>query len=478
MLPMESLSDKKRLLETPLPWKQLGILLLLNICEPISATVIYPFIAQLIEELGVAKDKESIGYYVGLVESLFFLTEAFFVLQWGRLSDRIGRKPVLLIGLLGLVLSMTSFGLSHSFFAIIVSRALAGALNGNIGVMKSAIGEITDESNMARAFSFLPLIWFIGSTVAPILGGYLSHPAENFPSVFGHAFWKENPYFLPCGTAALFTLICFTTAFIFLKETKPQSPRSAEGDIALFNVKEEDVEAALLGPSTDTKRPLKKESTSLRSLLLKPVLLAVINYGLLAILEISFQVLLPIFLATSLHYTPSSIGLVLGIMGLVNGIVQITCFVPLHRRFGSGNLFTLGLLSFGAIFATYPFILRAFVNNGGQLGVSGYALLGLQMVLCPIEQMSFNIIFLYVQASSPTKETLGAVNGIAQTMASIARAIGPASATSLFALSMQRKDIAGGYLVYCVLGALTVVAVGVSRLLPAEPWRRSVKEET
>ncbi|KIM30839.1 hypothetical protein M408DRAFT_327795 [Serendipita vermifera MAFF 305830] len=478
MLPMESLSDKKRLLETPLPWKQLGILLLLNICEPISATVIYPFIAQLIEELGVAKDKESIGYYVGLVESLFFLTEAFFVLQWGRLSDRIGRKPVLLIGLLGLVLSMTSFGLSHSFFAIIVSRALAGALNGNIGVMKSAIGEITDESNMARAFSFLPLIWFIGSTVAPILGGYLSHPAETFPSVFGHAFWRENPYFLPCGTTALFTLICFTTAFIFLKETKPQSSRSAEGDIALFNVKEEDVEAALLGPSTDTKRPPKKESTSLRSLLLKPVLLAVINYGLLAILEISFQVLLPIFLATSLHYTPSSIGLVLGIMGLVNGIVQITCFVPLHRRFGSGNLFTLGLLSFVAIFATYPFILRAFVNNGGQLGVSGYALLGLQMVLCPIEQMSFNIIFLYVQASSPTKETLGAVNGIAQTMASIARAIGPASATSLFALSMQRKDIAGGYLVYCVLGALTVVAVGVSRLLPAEPRRRSVKEET
>lgn len=230
-------------------------------------------------------------------------------------------------------------------------------------------------------------------------------------------------------------------------------------------------------PPTPNVHP-KKESTSLRSLLLRPVLLAVINYGLLAILEISFQVLLPIFLATSLHYTPSSIGLVLGIMGLVNGIVQITCFVPLHRRFGSGNLFTLGLLSFVAIFATYPFILRAFVNNGGQLGVSGYALLGLQMVLCPIEQMSFNIIFLYVQASSPTKETLGAVNGIAQTMASIARAIGPASATSLFALSMQRKDIAGGYLVYCVLGALTVVAVGVSRLLPAEPRRRSVKEET
>jgi MFS family permease len=99
-------------------------------------------------------------------ESLFFLTEAIFVLQWGRLSDRIGRKPVLAIGLLGLGLSMTSFGLSHSLLSVIGSRALAGALNGNVGVLKSAIGELTDESNMARAFSCIPLIWFVGATVA------------------------------------------------------------------------------------------------------------------------------------------------------------------------------------------------------------------------------------------------------------------------------------------------------------------------
>ena len=103
---------------------------------------------------------------INIQESLFFLTEAIFILQWGRLSDRIGRKPVLAIGLLGLALSMASFGLSHSLLSVIGSRALAGALNGNVGVLKSAIGEVTDESNMARAFSFIPLVWFVGSTVA------------------------------------------------------------------------------------------------------------------------------------------------------------------------------------------------------------------------------------------------------------------------------------------------------------------------
>jgi MFS family permease len=94
------------------------------------------------------------------------MTEACFILQWGRLSDRIGRKPVLISGMFGLSLSMACFGLSRSFIGIIISRALAGALNGNIGVIKSAIGEIVDTPNLARAFSYIPLTWAIGSTFA------------------------------------------------------------------------------------------------------------------------------------------------------------------------------------------------------------------------------------------------------------------------------------------------------------------------
>lgn len=76
--------------------------------------------------------------------------ECCFVFRWGRLSDRIGRKPVILCGLFGLTLSSASFGLSRTYIGLIVSRALAGMLSGNIGVMKSAIGEITDETNMAE----------------------------------------------------------------------------------------------------------------------------------------------------------------------------------------------------------------------------------------------------------------------------------------------------------------------------------------
>jgi MFS family permease len=82
--------------------------------------------------------------------SAFFATEAITVLYWSRLSDRIGRKPVLLVGLFGITLSMILVGMSRSFWALVVSRSICGALNGNSGVAKSALGELTDGTNVAQ----------------------------------------------------------------------------------------------------------------------------------------------------------------------------------------------------------------------------------------------------------------------------------------------------------------------------------------
>ena len=89
------------------------------------------------------------------------------VLQWGRLSDRVGRKPILIIGLTGLAVSILLFGLSKTFGGLIVSRSIAGFLNGNGGVLKTAMAEITtgDEYYRAVAFSYLSITWVTGSTL-------------------------------------------------------------------------------------------------------------------------------------------------------------------------------------------------------------------------------------------------------------------------------------------------------------------------
>jgi MFS family permease len=117
-----------------------------------------------------------VGYYAGLIvrgthlftplhpmtiaqDTTFFLTEAVFVLQWSRISDRIGRRPILLIGVTGLTLSSICFGLSTSFPGLIFSRALAGVLNANFAVLRGAMAEILDPSNFARGIAFVPIMW-------------------------------------------------------------------------------------------------------------------------------------------------------------------------------------------------------------------------------------------------------------------------------------------------------------------------------
>jgi MFS family permease len=75
------------------------------------------------------------------------------VLQWGRASDRIGRKPILLGGLLGISLSMIGFGLSRQFWSVVLARCAEGALCGNIGVTKGMVAELTDSTNMAQGMA-------------------------------------------------------------------------------------------------------------------------------------------------------------------------------------------------------------------------------------------------------------------------------------------------------------------------------------
>lgn len=109
--------------KTPLPKFQLGLVLLLTFAEPISAYYIFPFINQLIRELDITGgDDRKIGYYAGLIESLFFVAQALTTLHWSRLSDHVGRKPVLLVGLMGLSISNVCFGLSTTFWTIVASR--------------------------------------------------------------------------------------------------------------------------------------------------------------------------------------------------------------------------------------------------------------------------------------------------------------------------------------------------------------------
>lgn len=81
-----------------------------------------------------------------------------------------GRKPVLLLGLTGAMFSTLMFGFSKSFFSALIARCLAGGLSGNVAILLSAVGDMTDESNQARAYAIFGVANNIAQMAGPFIG--------------------------------------------------------------------------------------------------------------------------------------------------------------------------------------------------------------------------------------------------------------------------------------------------------------------
>jgi MFS family permease len=89
--------------------------------------------------------------------------------MWGTLSDRYGRKYIIIFGVVGAALGLLIFGLSKSYWQAILGRVLSGALSGNLGVLKSFLAEITDDTNRGEGFSYMSLAFAIGKNYKLLL---------------------------------------------------------------------------------------------------------------------------------------------------------------------------------------------------------------------------------------------------------------------------------------------------------------------
>jgi len=91
---------------------------------------IFPYVYYMVSSFHISKDEKSNAMYAGMVTSAFAFAEFSTSVVWGRLSDRFGRKPILLTGLAGTGISMVVFGFSPNLATALIARALGGLLNG------------------------------------------------------------------------------------------------------------------------------------------------------------------------------------------------------------------------------------------------------------------------------------------------------------------------------------------------------------
>ena len=172
---------------TSLPKLQISVLLTLYLAHAIGSTFRAPFIVEvslhfsmqcisftahnlskLISGLDIAP--KEVGYYYGVLDSLYNAGEAIAVFQWGRLSDRIGRKPVLLTCTFGITSTMISFGVSRTYAGLAASRLSEGLMNGNSATVKAILAELAggDEHKLARVFSLVPMTWGVGAMIGRV----------------------------------------------------------------------------------------------------------------------------------------------------------------------------------------------------------------------------------------------------------------------------------------------------------------------
>ncbi|KAI9439344.1 MFS general substrate transporter [Lactarius indigo] len=453
-------SDSPRT-ETPLPITQIVILLLLQLAEPITSLSIRPYVNQLVSELPiVGGDERKVGYYAGLIVSLYFAAQAVTVLQWSRLSDHVGRKPVLLGGLLGTIVSSVLFGLSRSFPALVFSRCFHGMVNGNVSVMKSMMAELTDETNVARGSSLIRVTWAVGGVLGPFIGGVLSRPQDRWPNFFSHPFWGEYPYFLPCLATASYALLSFSLAAIFLKETMKRDP--------------------VMKPNPEegnSDHPQVEKPVPLRALLTRPVVISVANYGMTGMLDMTAGTLIPLVWSTSVEFgglsmNPASIGSWMAGYGLMTGVFQFAAFPRIVRRFGPRRVFIASIILFFPVFFMLPLENLALRHSSHGPNPATGLLIVLQFSALTSSGMGFGTIFMYISSAAPNKRSLGATNGVAQTIVSIQRAVGPAAAASLFAFSLD-NNILGGNFAYVVLLAVVGFGVGIAVQLPNNTWKHN-----
>lgn len=360
-------------------------------------------------------EPSQVGFYVGITASSFALAQFATNFFWGWLSDRIGRKPVVLTGTILTAACFVAFGFCRTLGQAIVIQVLMGMVNGNQGVVSTCLGEVTDRSNQSRAFVYLPVVYGLGGITGPIVGGLL---------VSSSARSLKNPYpFLrPNLVAAAVLLLDLILTMIFLEESlegakdlpplgkrvgslfswvwqfasssrptylkgakhhhhshqhrhnRHHDSSTVDGDAAMSDDLDSDSDGTSQA-SLPTLLPQHATSISQNRIFNRNTLLLLSTYSIFQLANVSYNSLYPIFgqasPPTGRGLSPEEIGISLAFAGAATILFQIGIFGKLRDKMGNIITYRVCLAGMGLAFLLTPWVGYKHVMSGHERTSSG-----------------------------------------------------------------------------------------------------------
>jgi MFS family permease len=361
----------------------------------------------------------------GVISSLFSILQFVFAPFWGGLSDRRGRRGILLFTVAGTALSYLLWMFSGSFWLFLVARLLAGLFGGNLSVATAAVADVTTREERSKAMGLVGAAFGLGLVTGPVIGALAVRVdlAAHFPSL---APLGLNPFSSPALIAFVLGLVNLVWIAARFKETRPPATRALPTE----------------------RRPLNplRAILTLDNPAVRGINLVAFTYS---VAFVAMEASLVFLSAERFGYTAYENGLLMGFLGICSIITQGFIVRKLLARSRETQV-----LSSGLVFSTLGFIAIGFAPATWVLYL-GVALLALGGGL--VNPSTTGLISLYA-----TADEQGRVLGIFRSLGSLSRAITPIAAGILYWTNREH----GAQLLYSVAALLAVVAWVLSRRLP------------
>lgn len=386
----------------------------------------------MIRDLHIAKRVEDIGFYAGLVGSSYMLGRALTSLFWGLVADRIGRKPVIVFGIVSAFVFNTLFGLSMHYWMALATRFLLGALNGLLGPMRAYAVEVCRPEHQAIALSLVCTSWAMGLVVGPAIGGYLAQPAEKYPILFpANSTFGRYPYFLPC---LCISVLCFAILIscIWLPETLHTHKSDIKGDQANESFTEHLAADSVEYVESDISSPTDKNL--FRNW---PLMSSIVLYCITCFDDMAYSEIFPLWAESDRDYgglsmSSEDVGQVLAITGASLLLYQTFIYPRKVKVLGPVNASRVTAILSVVLLFTFPSMTH--LSRSSLLVVLNIASAlkaNFAVTVCTSSAI--------LQNNSVTQDQRGTANGLANTLMSFSKALAPVGAGIVFSWAQKRQ---------------------------------------